>query len=128
MPIIGSRKTWKVSNQANRAQRGPLIRVTHPNGMVTKMYQQDAIDAGLIPGRKAAPPPENKLASLPENKASLPEETPPDDFTTIPGVGQASARSLVAQGIRTFAQLRKADLETVTLSKTVINAIEAWRG
>lgn len=130
MAIIGSRSTWKVQNAQTRQQRGPLIRVQTKGGGWVKMYEMDAIEAGLVPGKaKAAPPPENKLAPGPVNKAPTgpAPEPEPDDFTAITGVGKASARSLVAQGIRTFEALRAADLDRLTLNPNVRKAVEEWR-
>lgn len=143
MPIIGSRDTWKNDTQASRRNRGPLLKVKHPDGHWTKMYEQDAIDAGLLK-RKQAPAPANKLAPAPENKsAALPvlDDSPvtvgdvieaiaapvSDDFTTINGIGRATARLLFAQNVLTFEQLRTVDLESLSLSKTAVASIEAWR-
>lgn len=133
MAIIGNRKTWKISNQKTRAQRGPLLRVRHPDGHITHMYEADAIEAGLLPAKaKMKTTPANKMAPAPDDKAPAPAPAPveavPDDFTTISGVGRASARSLAAQGITTFSQLRTADLGRLSLSKAVVAAIEEWRG
>lgn len=127
MAVIGDRKGWPMNSQATRLKRGPLIRVRHPDGHYTKMYEADAIAQGLIPQPKVAPPPANKMGPPPENKAPA-EPPPPDDFTTIAGVGKASARSLVTQGVTTFTALRAVDLDTLTLSKAVRSAIEEWRG
>lgn len=130
MATISDRKTWPVVNQQTRAKKGPLLRVRHADGHYTKMYEADAIAAGLIPGNKQARAPENKMIATPsENKAvAEPDEAPADDFTTIPGVGKASARSLVAQGITSFAQLKSAELGELNLSAGVLKSIEEWRG
>lgn len=127
MTTITHRKAWPLNNQEARMKKGPLISVRHPDGHYTKMYREDAIAAGLLPGVKSAPLPGNKIAPLPGNKSTPEVEAPPDDFTTIPGVGLASSRSLVAQGVKTFDQLRGTDLSTLSLSKRVVDAIEAWR-
>lgn len=128
MTVIGDRLSWKVNSQRTRAGKGPLITVKHPDGHHTRMHEADAIEAGLIPGRKAAPVPGNKIAPMPENKTAPAPEVPPEDFSTIPGVGRASARSLVSQGVTTFAGLRTVDLDGLTLAPSVKAAIEAWRG
>lgn len=128
MAAISDRKTWPVINQQTRAKKGPLIRVQHPDGHYTKMYEQDAIAAGLVPGKKLAAAPDNKLAPMPaENKSVDEEPAGPDDFTTIKGVGRASAKSLTAQGITSYEQLRQADLSQLALAANVIAAIEEWR-
>lgn len=41
------------------------------------------------------------------------ESVTTEDFTVIPGVGPATARKLRAAGIRTWDDLRTADLETI---------------
>lgn len=127
MTIIGSKSTWKVSNAATRAERGPLVRVKVGPGHWRNMRTQDAIDAGYIKG-KVARTPEDKMASGPENKSAIADDLPPEDFTVIEGVGKATARSLVAQGIRTLDQLRAVRLEDLRLSKAALVSIEAWRG
>ena len=94
------------------------------------MFEQDAIDQGLLPGKpKQAPSPGNKIAPLPaSNKATPPPEVPPEDLTTVPGIGVATSRSLVSQGVRSLAQLREADLDQLKVSPAARKAIEAWRG
>lgn len=128
MAIIGDRTTWRMSNQRTRKERGPLVRVTLPSGAMVKMHEADAIEKGYLPGGvKAAPLPGNKIAPLPANKSAPAPEVPPEDFSTIPGVGRASARSLVSQGLTTFAGLKTADLDALNLAPSVKVAIEAWR-
>ncbi len=125
MPIINP-KDWQVDNQQTRSRKGKLVRVQLP-GRVVKMYEADAIEKGYIKGQPQAP---NKMRIPSENKAepeTPAEETPkPDDFTTIPGIGPASARALVAHGITTFEQLRQAG-ELTYLTGKASGAIEAWR-
>src|SRR5512144_1899782 len=116
MSTITHRATWSVDSQETRMAKGKLIRVRKPNGSIVKMYEEDARRQGLIPGAKAAPKPDDKKAPAPGDKMapmpgdkSAPQAAPPsaapDDFTTIPGVGPAAARLIVANGITTFAQL-----------------------
>lgn len=118
---------------------GPLVKVEISPGHVVKMYKEDAIAEGYLPPEiKAMPPAENKMMPRSENKAAgergsggageIKQETKtgPDDFTTIPGVGRATARALQARGVTTFEQLRQAGaLDYV--SESAMKAIEAWR-
>lgn len=104
--------------------KGPLVVVRHPDGHSTKMYESDAVELGLIQGAKSQPAPSNKMAQPAEDKVSA-KPTEPDDFSTIEGVGPAAARSIVANGITTFAQL-KAARDVSFLSKKTRAAIEAW--
>ena len=126
MAIVDS-KTWPVDNQRVRAQKGQLIRVVKRNGQIVKMYEADAIAQGLIKGKPQA---ENKMRTPSENKAEpeAPAEEPPkpDDFSTIPGIGKATARALVAHGVTTFEQLHQAGKLSYLTSKAA-EAIEAWR-
>jgi len=129
MAVLSS-KSFSIDNQKTRAQRGKLIRVTLPAGNVVKMYTQDAIDKGYIkaPQNKAMPPAENKMTPMPAtNKAQ--EKAAPDeqavDFSTIKGVGLASERLIVANGITTYDALRTADISF--LPGKVQQAIEDWR-
>ena len=119
---------------------GPLVKVEISPGHVVKMYKEDAIAEGYLPPEiKAIPPAENKMMPRSENKAAGEQgsgrageikqaetKTGPDDFTTIPGVGRATARALQARGVTTFEQLRQAGaLDYV--SEAAMKAIEAWR-
>jgi predicted flap endonuclease-1-like 5' DNA nuclease len=62
-----------------------------------------------------------------EDKEPEPETKPQaDDFTAIPGVGQATARALVAHGITTFEALREIG-ELDYLSEKANQAIHEWR-
>jgi predicted flap endonuclease-1-like 5' DNA nuclease len=126
MTLISDKSNWKLDNQEARMGKGPLLTVRHPDGHYTKMYEADAIATGLVPGKKAQPQAENKMAPAPvENKSQPPAE--PDDFTTIEGVGPAAARSIIANGVTTFAQL-KAAKDLSFLSKKARTGIEAWIG
>ena len=128
--------------------KGKLIRVELSPGRIVKMYEADAVAQGLIPAPEAkAQPPATRQRPKPGDKQRLPQEDkdkapepveepaqpeeqddgrPQDDFTTIPGVGPATARALAASGITTFAQLRTAG-ELDYLTATVNAAIEEWR-
>ena len=109
--------------------KGPLVKVEIRPGQFVKMYRDDAIAAGHL---KAKEPVQNKMQPQPANKMRLPEEdkepdpAPADDFTSIPGVGPATARALVAHGITTFEQLRDAE-NLDYLTETVKAAIEEWK-
>lgn len=113
-------------------KRGPLVRVELQPGRFVKMYQEDAIAAGYIKEKPAA---ENKMRLPAEDKrkAELPAEVEleqgppaPADFTTISGVGPATARLLTTRGITTFEQLRQAGtLDYVSVQ--AMQAIERWR-
>ena len=111
--------------------KGKLVNIQISPGRFVKMYEADAIARGLLKAKPQAPnkmrvPGQNKTA--PEEKLEMPvEEKPPaDDFTTIPGVGPATARALVTHGVTSFDQLRSAGKLDYLSSKTM-QAIEAWR-
>jgi predicted flap endonuclease-1-like 5' DNA nuclease len=132
MAVLSS-KSFSIDSPKTRAKKGKLIRVTLPAGNIVKMYTQDAIAMGLItpPQTKAMPAPENKMMPAPaENKAQhappqVDADLLPSDFKLIKGLGRASARMLVAQGITSCEQLRTADVSF--LSPKVQKAIEDWR-
>lgn len=126
-----------MSRRGKKPAKGPLIRVELQPGRYVKMHRQDAIDQGLLKpkkkpkekapkkGRKPARdkmrrPERDKALSATANKP----DTPPDDFTVIPGVGPATAGELQQHGIRTFEQLRKADVGF--LHGRAQTAIEEW--
>lgn len=134
MAIVSS-KSFELVNAKTRAAKGPLIRVEIEPGRFVKMYQADAEAQGLV--QKSRPPAEDKGRKPQEDKGAgeqTPTQPPPkgegaeaDDFTTIPGVGKATARALTVAGITSFAELRTADLSRI-VSSQVQEAIEAWRG
>ena len=111
-------------------RKGKLIRVKLRSGQFVKMYEADAIAQGYL-APKAKPQAQNKMRTPLQNK-SAPEEIetesapPADDFTTIPGVGPATARALVTHGITSFEQLRQAGTLGYISPKTM-KAIEDWR-
>jgi hypothetical protein len=125
------------NRQEDRMKKGKLVTVVGPRGYGVKMYEQDAIAQGLIPGKKAQPAKENKMMSQPQNKmAPMPSEMKElidefvakenkDDLTTIDGIGKATERALNARGIKTFEQLRAANVDF--LSPMVKAKIEDWR-
>lgn len=51
--------------------------------------------------------------------------TPTDDFTDIPGVPEFASRALHDQGVLTFEDLRRADLNW--MHRPIRAAIERWR-
>ncbi len=115
-----SEKSFVLENQKTRSNKGPLVRV-QVGGRWVKMYEADAVAQGLVMAAgepKARPAQEDKARPATNDKGgetavapvAASAEAEVDDFTTIDGVGRATARRLVAQGIVTFAQLRQADL------------------
>jgi len=133
MAVLSS-KSFSIDSPKTRAKKGKLIRVTLPAGNMVKMYTQDAIAMGLIapPQNKAMPAPaENKMMPMPaENKvqpapSQVDADLLPSDFKLIKGLGRASARMLVANGVTSCEQLRTADVSF--LSPKVQKAIEDWR-
>lgn len=136
-------------NEEVRMSKGPLVRVEISPGRTVKMHRDDAIRQGFLKGQSAAQdkaqaPAANKAQAPAQNKAGEGTEDPadeygaqadisklppmPDPFKDIPGVGAATARALVARGIRSFEQLRAANLDEMDyLSSNVRQAIEAWR-
>ena len=112
-------------------QKGKLVNIDLGKGRFVKMYEANAIAQGLL---KAKPQATNKMRvpgrnkTAPEGKPEAqPEEKPPaDDFTTITGVGPATARALISHGITTFEQLKATDGLDYLTAKT-LQAIEAWR-
>lgn len=145
MPVINSRDTWRLVTQESRMKKGPLVRVKLQEGRYAKMYRQDAIEQGLLepdedekkeqsaPQKKSRPAQGDKMRQPQKDKGaaeqSVEDAAPPepdDDFTTIDGVGPATARALAANGVETFEALREAG-ELDYLSATVNAAIEEWR-
>jgi predicted flap endonuclease-1-like 5' DNA nuclease len=130
MAVLSS-KSFSLDNPKTRANKGKLIRVTLPAGNIVKMYTQDAIAAGYIkaPQNKAMPAPaENKMMPIPAANKAQEDAAPAEqavDFSTIKGVGLASARLIVANGIGSYEQLRTADISF--LPGKVQQAIEEWR-
>lgn len=128
MPIVTNQSSWPLITQATRQSKGALIKVRMPAGNVVKMYEQDAIDQGLIEGvtseQKQHQKAEDKKRKGDENKGGETVETV--DFSEIDGVGKATARKIVENGIRTFEELAEADLSNVLTGKA-ITAIEVWK-
>lgn len=129
MAIISS-KSFVISTPQTRAQRGPLIRVKLRDGQYQKLYEQDAIEQGLIPGKKQEPgqDKQRKPAKDKSRKPGQDKSEPADDLTTISGIGPASARLIVARGITTFDELRAASEagKLDFLSSAVQTAIGKW--
>jgi len=132
MAIITDKKNWELVTQEKNMKKGPLVKIPIGRGQFVKMYEADAIAQGKMP-RKAKPPADNKmrLFTATQNKSAHQEPEvesapPADDFTTIQGVGPATARALVANGITNFEQLRQAGALTYLTPRTM-QAIEKWR-
>jgi len=125
---ILSKDSFKIVTQESNAKKGPLVKVQIRPGQYVKMYEADAIEKGFIkpkpkPQVKSKPPQEDKMQRPEENKEAEPVSA---DFASIPGVGPATARAIVAHGILTFDQLREAG-ELPYLTGNVNKAIEEWR-
>lgn len=135
MAVIDS-SSFTIRTREEDMKKGPLIKVEIAPGRYVKMYRADAEAQGLVApapaATKAQPPTGNKMLPPAGNKkadaGTDPATDPPaaDDFTTIQGIGPASARALVARGITTFAQLRQAS-QLDFLSVQARQAIETWR-
>ena len=112
-------------------KKGKLVRIRIGRGQFKKMYEADAIAQGLLPSKKKQSA-HNKMRLSTGNKLApqkLKVENAPLDkyfFTTIHGVGPATARVLIDNGIITFEQLREAGTLNY-VSPKVMKAIEAWR-
>lgn len=138
-----SSKSFTQSTPQTRREKGPLVRVEIAPGRFVKMYRADVETQGLADkvhpadkdklkrpqGDKSQPPAGDK-SQPPQGNKTAEEPTPPasepDDFATIHGVGKATARALVAHGIKTFEQLKAAGtLDYLTPAAQA--AIEAWR-
>lgn len=129
-----SKDSFTRSTPQTRQAKGPLVRVELQPGRFVKMHKADADAQGLAyEGQKAQPPAQNKMLPPAGDKAvavappAEPEgKAEPDDFATIDGVGKATARALVAHGVKSFDQLKAAGtLDYVT--PAAMNAIEEWR-
>jgi hypothetical protein len=124
---IVSKKSFSIDDQKARQNKGPLVRVELRPGQFVKMHEADAIEAGHIKpktelAQKSRPAQENKMRLPETEKEALPS---PADFGEIDGVGPATARRLIAQGITTFDELRIADLSF--LNEKQRGAIEEWK-
>lgn len=149
MAIINSRESWPLRSQEADVKKGKLIRVEITPGRFVKMYEVDAVAQGLVKvaapaplrqaqdaaqrgEQKSRPPGGDKMVKPGGDKAAPPapqrgeQEPPPDDLTTIPGVGKATARALAARGITTFEQLRQANALDF-LTPQARESIEQWR-
>lgn len=168
MAVLSS-KSFVIENDKTRKGKGPLIKVEIGPGQYRKMYQVDAVKAGLIAapvhhgghgahgdggegagekrregeGNKMRPVEGNKVkqaggekgvsmeTGAPSPLAPLPERRGgEDDFTSIPGVGRATAKLLKMRGVGTLDQLRAASkakaLGDLGLSGAAQAAIAAW--
>jgi predicted flap endonuclease-1-like 5' DNA nuclease len=127
---IVSKKSFSIDDQKARQNKGPLVRVELRPGQFVKMHEADAIEAGHIKpktelAQKSMPAQENKMRLSETEKTETAVPLSPADFGEIEGVGPATARRLVAQGITTFDELRNADLSF--LNDKQRGAIEEWR-
>jgi len=122
--------------------RGPLVRVELEPGRFVKMYKKDAGALGLLkpsPQGKVRRPGGDKMRRPEGDKGQPPPQPSPkegeeaevstrvitDDFTVIPGIGEATAAMLRERGILTLEVLR--EMETGDLPARVARAIERWR-
>ncbi|MCJ7529806.1 MAG: helix-hairpin-helix domain-containing protein [Anaerolineales bacterium] len=129
--MIIDTKEWQLINQETRMNKGKLVNIDLGKGRFVKMYEADAIAQGLLKAKPQAPnkmrvPGQNKAAPVEKTEAQPEEKPPADDFTTIAGVGPATARALVSHGITTFEQL-KAESGLDYLTTKTMQAIEDWR-
>lgn len=130
MAIVNT-KSFVMENEKSRSGRGPLVRV-QVGGRWVKMYQADAAAQKLVTVETQANRPAQEDKARPAENEKMVEtaviENEPAqtvvDFSTIDGVGPATARRIVAQGIGTYEQLRTADLGF--LSGAQQQAIRAW--
>jgi predicted flap endonuclease-1-like 5' DNA nuclease len=136
MPVINGYDSWPLVTREDVMKKGKLVRIELSPGRFVKMHEKDAIAQGLLKP-KAQPPAKNKMKPPQGDKVVAPpdpseggKEKEGDDFTTIDGVGPATARALQAHGIATFEQLRQAHEASALdfLSAQARQAIERWRG
>jgi predicted flap endonuclease-1-like 5' DNA nuclease len=132
MAILTDKNKWPLVTQEANMKKGPLVKIPIGRGQFVKMYEADAIAQGKLPAKAKSPAAmQNKMRLPVENKTAPQEpeaESAPsaDDFTSIPGVGPATARALAANGITTFEQLRQTGTLGYVTPRTM-QAIEAWR-
>lgn len=113
MPVVTSREDWPVVRQSGgpdlvRVQIGPHSYVKQRPPKEDKMRRPEA--------DKQRPPKKDKAEEI---------DQPVDDFTELPGVGEATAEALREHGIHTFDELMQADLGF--LSARARDVVEAWR-
>lgn len=123
MPVVKASNTWPVVTEATRRNKGTLIRVTLPSGNMVKMYEQDAIAQGLI--EPEIEPQEVESEEPAQEDQEVPEAAQNADFAAIKGIGKASAKKLVANGILTHDDLLTKNIDF--LPSKVVKSIEAWR-
>lgn len=121
-------------------KKGKLIAVEKSPGQIVKMYEADALRLGYI---KPLPAQGNKMHQAEGNKVQEKETIVPgdsawqpsaqeseevyDDFSTIAGLGPATTRALVLNGITTFDKLMTATNLESFLHPRALAAIVAWR-
>jgi predicted flap endonuclease-1-like 5' DNA nuclease len=106
-----------------------LVRIPYGRpGRFIKMTKGEAMAQGYLQEAKPKSKQEKKITP-PENKQIKPEENKQakaDNFTEIPGVGEAGAEQLLHHGIHTFEQLKDIALPA-NLHWRTREAVEAWR-
>ena len=133
MPVVKSMNTWEIDSQENRVKKGKLVKVQLSEGRFVKMHEADAIKQGHIqPKSKPATkdkmklPERDKMREPEGEKAEEKTETPVADFAIISGIGPATARLIISNGINTFDQLKEAG-EMAFLNEKANQAIQEWR-
>lgn len=128
-----SSKSFEVVNSQTRQQKGPVIRVEVSPGRFVKMHREDAVKGGYMaappPQEKSKPATEDKMKRAAEDKSLSTGREEVDveaDFTSIAGIGPATARVLKLNGITTFEALRNAGTLTF-ISAASRQAIEKWK-
>ncbi len=102
--------------------REKLVNVELGPGRYVKMYESDAAKLRPAPEDKMRRPAEDKLITSDAFKG---EQEPAADFTTIDGIGPATAEELREAGYRTFDDLRVADVDE--LPSRAQGPVRRWR-
>jgi predicted flap endonuclease-1-like 5' DNA nuclease len=121
------------------ANKGKLVRVEIAPGRFVKMYEADAkqVQSKMQPQvqNKMVVPTQNKSVSLPVEELSMEideieeegfEDVQEDveEFTAIPGIGEAAAKKIIEQGIRNIIQLEQSNWNF--LPKNARKALEEY--
>ena len=117
----------------NNKDRGPLIKVQIGPHRYAKMYEKDAIKQGLLPRTGKLPNDRGEVSKSPSPLTPLPDgegnQIVPreewEDFTEIPGIGEASCSALYDNGVHTWDDLLDADVSF--LNPRARAAVAAWR-
>ena len=130
---IVSKKSIVIRNE--KQKKGKLVRVMR-DGHIVKMYEDDAIALGLIKKSKKAPankiknPQSDKQKNAREQKERDPQKesaiVQAVEFAVIPGIGKASERQLIANGIITFEQLTDAPFDFLSdkVNRALVDYVE----